>query len=242
MERGKLLYEGKAKQVYATADPDLVIQHFKDDATAFNAQKRGTIESKGVVNCKMSEIFFTFLEGRGVRTHFVERLSDRDMLVRRLEIVPVEVVVRNIIAGSLAKRIGRPEGEALPNAILEFFYKDDALGDPMINESHITTFGWATRDEIAQISELALTINRHLVEFLDERNVLLVDGKMEFQGGRYPRYTSTRKIDDVVVRMAWLRHNGWTAVVMMPEAAWDEIAPGAEALLESLRLKAPDSK
>jgi len=180
MERGKLLYEGKAKQVYATADPDLVIQHFKDDATAFNAQKRGTIESKGVVNCKMSEIFFTFLEGRGVRTHFVERLSDRDMLVRRLEIVPVEVVVRNIIAGSLAKRIGRPEGEALPNAILEFFYKDDALGDPMINESHITTFGWATRDEIAQISELALTINRHLVEFLDERNVLLVDGKMEF--------------------------------------------------------------
>jgi phosphoribosylaminoimidazole-succinocarboxamide synthase len=180
MKRGELLYEGKAKQVYATDDPDLVIQHFKDDATAFNAQKRGTIESKGVVNCKMSEIFFTFLEGRGVPTHFVQRLSDRDMLVRRLEIVPVEVVVRNIVAGSLAKRVGRPEGEALPGAILEFYYKDDALGDPMINESHITTFGWATRAEMAQISEMALAINRHLVEFLDERNVLLVDGKLEF--------------------------------------------------------------
>jgi phosphoribosylaminoimidazole-succinocarboxamide synthase len=180
MERGQLLYEGKAKQVYATGDPDLVIQHFKDDATAFNAQKRGTIESKGIVNCKMSEVFFTFLEGRGVRTHFVERLSDRDMLVRRLDIVPVEVVVRNIIAGSLSTRVGRPEGEALPGAILEFYYKDDALGDPMINESHITTFGWATRDEIAQISEMALAINRHLVEFLDARNVLLVDGKLEF--------------------------------------------------------------
>jgi phosphoribosylaminoimidazole-succinocarboxamide synthase len=180
MERRELLYEGKAKQVYATDDPDLVIQHFKDDATAFNAQKRGTIEAKGVVNCKMSETFFMYLKGRGVFTHFVRRLSDRDMLVRRLDIVPVEVVVRNVIAGSLAKRVGRPEGEPLSQAIVEFYYKDDALGDPMINEWHITAFGWATRPEIAQMVDLAIATNAHLVEFLDARGVLLVDGKFEF--------------------------------------------------------------
>jgi phosphoribosylaminoimidazole-succinocarboxamide synthase len=180
METRELLYEGKAKRVYTTDDADLVIQHFKDDATAFNAQKRGTIASKGMLNCKMSEAFFTYLEGRGIHTHFVRRLSERDMLVRRLDIVPVEVVVRNVVAGSLAKRVGRPEGERLPGPILEFYYKDDALGDPMINESHITTFGWATRAELEQISELALATNRHLVEFLDGRGILLVDGKFEF--------------------------------------------------------------
>jgi phosphoribosylaminoimidazole-succinocarboxamide synthase len=180
MERGELLYEGKAKQVYATADADLVIQHFKDDATAFNAQKRGTIHSKGILNNMMSESFFTYLEERGVPTHFVKRLSDRDMLVRRLDIVPVEVVVRNIVAGSLAQRLGQAEGGMLPEPIVEFFYKNDALGDPMINQWHITVFGWARRAELDRIVELALMINRLLVGFLDSRGILLVDGKYEF--------------------------------------------------------------
>lgn len=180
MERGELLYEGKAKRVHATADPNLVIQYFKDDATAFNAQKRGTIASKGILNCRMSETFFRHLEAAGVPTHFVERLSDREMLVRRLEIVPIEVVVRNVIAGSLAQRVGRPEGQLLPRTVVEFYYKDDALGDPMINEWHVAAFEWATRPELERIVELALAVNRSLQALLDERGVILVDGKYEF--------------------------------------------------------------
>jgi phosphoribosylaminoimidazole-succinocarboxamide synthase len=128
----------------------------------------------------MSEAFFTYLEGRGVPTHFVRRLSDRDMLVRRLEIVPVEVVVRNVVAGSLAQRIGEAEGRALPEPIVEFYYKNDALGDPMVNQWHIAVFGWARRDELDRIVELALTTNRLLGGFLDTRGILLVDGKYEF--------------------------------------------------------------
>ena len=180
MRRGEPLYTGKAKILYAAEDPALLIQHFKDDATAFNAQKRGTITAKGILNCKMSETFFTYLASRGVRTHFVRTLSDRDMLVRRLDIVPVEVVVRNIIAGSLAKRVGRPEGELLSKPIVEFYYKNDDLGDPMINEWHAASFGWATRAELEKMAEDALVINDHLREFLDDRGILLVDGKFEF--------------------------------------------------------------
>src|SRR5262249_45470774 len=137
MDRGELLYEGKAKQVYRTSDPALLIQHFKDDATAFNAQKRGTILDKGIVNNRISEVLFGVLEQHGVATHFVRRISDRDMLVRACEIVKIEVVARNVIAGSLATRLGRPEGEVLTEPVLEHYLKDDALGDPLINDWHI---------------------------------------------------------------------------------------------------------
>ena len=180
MDRGELLYEGKAKQVYRTSDADLLIQHFKDDATAFNAQKRGTIVDKGVLNNRMSEVLFKFLEAEGVTTHFVRRLSDRDMLIRACEIVKVEVVARNIIAGSLAKRLGRAEGEHLPEPILEYYYKDDALDDPMINDWHIRLLKLATPQEMSVINEAALRVNALLREYLDKRDIVLVDMKLEF--------------------------------------------------------------
>jgi phosphoribosylaminoimidazole-succinocarboxamide synthase len=180
MEQRELLYEGKAKQVYRTSDPDLLIQHFKDDATAFNAQKRGTIVDKGILNNRMSEVLFRFLEEQGVATHLVRRLSDRDMLIRSCEIVKIEVVARNIIAGSLSKRLGRPEGEPLPEPILEHYYKDDALGDPLINDWHIRFMKLATAAEVSTINETALRVNAFLREYLDARGIVLVDMKLEF--------------------------------------------------------------
>ncbi len=180
MEKRELIYEGKAKKLYTTDDPDLLIQYFKDDATAFNAKKRGTIEDKGVINNRMSEIFFGLLEREGVRSHFVERLSDRDMLVKRLEIVPVETVVRNIVAGSLAKRLGLEEGGDLPRPIVEYYYKSDPLDDPLIIEDHIYAFGYATEAELAKIRSMVLEVNAVLRRFLDARGILLVDAKFEF--------------------------------------------------------------
>jgi phosphoribosylaminoimidazole-succinocarboxamide synthase len=180
MERRELLYEGKAKQVYRTADPDFLVQHFKDDATAFNAQKRGTIVSKGIVNNRTSEVFFRLLEEQGVATHFVRRLSDRDMLIRTCEIVKIEVVVRNIIAGSLAKRLGREEGELLPEPVIEHYLKDDALGDPLINDWHIRMLKLAAAADVQAINETALKVNAILREFLDARQIVLVDMKLEF--------------------------------------------------------------
>ena len=178
--RLEMFYEGKAKKLYSTSDPDLVIAYFKDDATAFNAKKRGTIEQKGVINNQMSELFFTLLERHGVQTHFVRRLNDRDMLCKRLDIVPVETVVRNVVAGSMAKRLGREEGENLPWPIVEYYYKSDPLDDPLILPEHALAFGWATQDELDQIRLLALKVNKVLSEFLDQRGVLLVDFKLEF--------------------------------------------------------------
>jgi len=180
MKKAELLYEGKAKQVYATDNPDYVIQYFKDDATAFNAKKRGTIVSKGVLNNQMSETFFRLLEREGVPTHFVERLSDREMLVKRLQIIPVETVVRNIIAGSLAKRLGLEEGTALSQPILEYFYKSDPLDDPMINASTAIALGMATPAELQRVDELALKTNEVLRTFLESKGLLLVDMKLEF--------------------------------------------------------------
>jgi phosphoribosylaminoimidazole-succinocarboxamide synthase len=180
MEKRELIYEGKAKKLYTTDDPDLLIQYFKDDATAFNAKKRGTIEDKGVLNNRMSEIFFGLVEGEGVHTHFVERLSDREMLVKRLDIVPVETVVRNIVAGSLAKRMGLEEGGDLPHPIVEYYYKSDPLDDPMINEDHIDVFKLATPAEMATIRKMVLKVNEVLRRFLDGRGILLVDAKFEF--------------------------------------------------------------
>jgi phosphoribosylaminoimidazole-succinocarboxamide synthase len=180
MERGELLYEGKAKRVYRTLDPDRLIQHFKDDATAFNAQKRGTIVSKGIVNNRISEVLFRLLERDGVATHFVERLSDRDMLIRACQIVKIEVVVRNVIAGSLAARLGRPEDEALPEPILEHYLKDDALGDPLINDWHIRFLRLASPEELAAINATALRVNAILRPYLEAREIVLVDFKLEF--------------------------------------------------------------
>jgi phosphoribosylaminoimidazole-succinocarboxamide synthase len=180
MEKRDLIYEGKAKRVYTTDNPDLVIQYFKDDATAFNAKKRGTIVSKGIINNELSETFFRLLEGEGVPTHFVERLNEREMLVKRLDIIPVETVVRNIIAGSLAKRLGLEEGKTLPAPIVEYYYKNDALDDPMINQWHVTVLGMATERELQTLTDMALKINTVLRAFLERRGILLVDFKLEF--------------------------------------------------------------
>jgi phosphoribosylaminoimidazole-succinocarboxamide synthase len=180
MKRGEPFYEGKAKILYATDDPDLIIQHFKDDATAFNAQKRGTIRQKGIVNNRISEVLFRLLEKEGVPTHLVRRLDDRDMLVRRLQIIPIEVIVRNVVAGSMAKRLGLEEGLQLPRPVLEHCYKSDSLGDPMINASHILSLGWATEAELEEIESLSLRVNGILKSFFDQRNLILVDFKLEF--------------------------------------------------------------
>ena len=179
-EKCEMFYEGKAKKLYTTSNPDLVIQYFKDDATAFNAKKRGTIEDKGVVNNRMSELFFTLLERNGVRTHWVRRLNDREMLTKRLDIIPVETVVRNIVAGSMAKRLGLEEGIDLKRPLVEYYYKSDPLDDPIIYAEHAVEFGWATEPEIATIKSLALKVNDVLRKFLDERDVILVDFKLEF--------------------------------------------------------------
>jgi phosphoribosylaminoimidazole-succinocarboxamide synthase len=180
MEKRELIYEGKAKRVYTTDNPDLVIQYFKDDATAFNAKKRGTIVSKGILNNEISETFFRLLEREGVPTHFVERLNDREMLVKRLDIIPVETVVRNIIAGSLARRLGLEEGKSLPEPIVEYYYKSDPLDDPMINQWHVTVLGMATAAELKTLTDMALKINAVLRGFLESKGILLVDGKLEF--------------------------------------------------------------
>jgi len=180
MKKGEPFYEGKAKILYATDDPDLIIQYFKDDATAFNAQKKGTIQEKGIMNNKISEVLFRYLESRGIPTHFVQRLNDREMLVRRLQIIPVEVIVRNVIVGSLAKRLGLEEGGSLSTPVLEHCYKSDALGDPMINEFHIRALGWATDQEIKEIEKLSFRVNELLKDFFAQRNLILVDFKLEF--------------------------------------------------------------
>lgn len=178
------LYEGKAKKVFKTSDDALYMVEYKDDATAFNGEKRGTIEGKGVINNKMSAMLFKELEKQGVETHLVEFVDDTHQLVKRVEIVPLEVIARNVIAGSLSKRVGRPEGEVLPQPILEFSYKNDDLGDPMINRFHATALGLATDEEIDNIIAQALKINELLQAIFDKANLVLVDFKLEL--GRTP--------------------------------------------------------
>lgn len=178
------LYEGKAKKVFKTSDDALYMVEYKDDATAFNGEKRGTIEGKGVINNKMSTMLFKELEKQGIETHLVEFVDDTHQLVKRVEIVPLEVIARNVIAGSLSKRVGRPEGEVLPQPILEFSYKNDDLGDPMINRFHATALGLATDEEIDNIIAQALKINELLQAIFDKANLVLVDFKLEF--GRTP--------------------------------------------------------
>ncbi len=180
MARRRILYEGKAKVLYAGPEPGTLVQHFKDDATAFNAEKRDTVEGKGVLNNRISEYVFSHLNEIGVPTHFIKRLNMREQLVHEVEIIPVEVVVRNIAAGSITKRLGVEEGTRLPRSIIEFFYKSDELGDPMISEEHITAFGWANPQEIDDMMSLAIRINDFLGGMFAAIGIRLVDFKLEF--------------------------------------------------------------
>ncbi|WP_457567424.1 phosphoribosylaminoimidazolesuccinocarboxamide synthase [Desulfurobacterium sp.] len=180
MKKGKLLYEGKAKALYETDSDNLLIQYFKDDTTAFDGVKKEQLEEKGIINCAISTKIFEFLEKNGIKTHFVEKLSPREMLVKRCEIIPVEVVVRNIAAGSFSRRYGVKEGTPLKEPLVEFFYKSDELHDPMVCPNHVYLFGWATRDELAHMAKEALRINELLKNFFDAIDITLVDFKLEF--------------------------------------------------------------
>ena len=180
MEKRELMYEGKAKKVFKTDDADAVIVSYKDDATAFNGQKKGTIVGKGVVNNKMSNYLMQMLEKNGVKTDYVEELNDRETVLKKVEIVPLEVIVRNKAAGSFSKRLGVAEGTELKCPILEFCYKDDALGDPMVNEYHVLAMGYATREELDTITSMTFRINDLLKEFFAKTGVELIDFKLEF--------------------------------------------------------------
>ena len=180
MEKKEQLYEGKAKKVFATEDPNLVIVSYKDDATAFNGLKKGTIAGKGVVNNRMTNYMFKMLEKAGVPTHYVEELNDRETVVKKVSIVPLEVIVRNVAAGSFSKRMGVEEGSALKCPILEFSYKNDDLGDPFINDYYALALGLATKEEIDLITKYTFLINDFMVDFFKKLNIDLIDFKIEF--------------------------------------------------------------
>lgn len=183
MEKLELLYEGKAKKVYTTEDPDVLIVDYKDDATAFNGIKKGTITGKGAINNRMTNFMFQMLEKAGIPTHYVKELSDRETAVKKVEIVPLEVIVRNVAAGSFSKRLGIEEGFKLLAPTLEFSYKDDDLGDPMINDYFAIAIGAATREEIDKITEYAFKINEIMKDYFLTKDIDLIDFKLEF--GRY---------------------------------------------------------
>jgi phosphoribosylaminoimidazole-succinocarboxamide synthase len=180
MNRRRRIYEGKAKVLYEGPEPGTLVQHFKDDATAFNNKKHALIDGKGVLNNRISEYIFQRLGDIGVPTHFMRRLNMREQLIREVEIIPLEVVVRNVAAGSLAERLGLEEGMQLPRSIIEFYYKNDKLNDPMVSEEHVTAFGWATPQEIDEVMTLALRINDFLVGLFLGIGIRLVDFKVEF--------------------------------------------------------------
>ncbi|MBR2773514.1 MAG: phosphoribosylaminoimidazolesuccinocarboxamide synthase [Selenomonadaceae bacterium] len=183
MIKGNLLYEGKAKSVFETDNPNELLIYFKDDATAFNGEKHGTIEGKGIINNKLSEFFFKQLKDRGVKSHFVEKIGEREMIVKRLDMIKLEVVVRNIVAGSLVKRLGLEEGTPLTVPVVEYYYKSDELGDPMLNRWHIMALDLAKIDELNQMEHVALSVNNILRDLLRAKNVDLIDFKLEF--GRF---------------------------------------------------------
>ncbi|NLC17435.1 MAG: phosphoribosylaminoimidazolesuccinocarboxamide synthase [Clostridiales bacterium] len=179
----KLIYEGKAKKVYQTQDPDIVMVEYKDDATAFNGLKKGVIIGKGAVNNKVSNHLFKLLEKHGIPTHYEKEISDTQTLVKKVQIIPIEVIVRNIAAGSLCKRLGLPEGAKLKSTVLEYCYKNDQLGDPMINDYHIKALGLATDEELDAIAKYSLLTNQILADYLKDLNIELIDFKLEF--GRF---------------------------------------------------------
>lgn len=179
MARRKKLYEGKAKILYEGPEPGTLVQYFKDDTTAFNAEKKQVVDGKGVLNNRLSEYFMTGLNGIGVPTHFLKRLNMREQLIRSVEIIPLEVVVRNIAAGSMSSRLGMPEGTALPRPIIEFYYKDDALNDPLVTEEHIIAFGWASQQDLDDMVALALRVNDFMSGVMLAVGIKLVDFKIE---------------------------------------------------------------
>ncbi|MFA5059576.1 MAG: phosphoribosylaminoimidazolesuccinocarboxamide synthase [Candidatus Omnitrophota bacterium] len=183
MDKKAKIYEGKAKILYETDAPDQLIQYFKDDATAFNAAKKGTIQDKGIVNNKISTKIFEYLQSNGIPTHFIKFLNDREMLVKRVKIVPLEVIVRNVAAGSLSRLLNIKEGTVLKCPVLEFCYKEDSLGDPLINEYHVLALGYATQEEVDAIKNYTFKINELMKKFFDSMGIDLVDFKLEF--GRY---------------------------------------------------------
>ncbi len=180
MKKGSMIYEGKAKQLFETEDKDKVLVHYKDDATAFNGVKKGQIHDKGIVNNTVTSLIFQLLEKEDIPTHFIDRISDREQLCRKVDIIPLEVIVRNVIAGSMAKRLAIPEGTEIPNTIFEICYKKDELGDPLINDHHAVALGAATYDELDEIYSLTGRINRILVDFFASLGLKLVDFKLEF--------------------------------------------------------------
>lgn len=180
IQQTDFLYEGKAKQIYATNEPDKVIIHYKDDATAFNAQKKGQVADKGILNNQITEIIFNFLESKGIKTHFIKRLNERDQLCKKVAILPLEVIVRNIVAGSMAQRLDIPEGTQPTNTIFDLCYKRDDLGDPLINDHHAVALGAATYEELDYIYRVTAQINDLLKEHFLKEDILLVDFKIEF--------------------------------------------------------------
>ncbi|MBS4803926.1 MAG: phosphoribosylaminoimidazolesuccinocarboxamide synthase [Clostridium sp.] len=183
MERLEMMYEGKAKKIYATDKADEVIVYYKDDATAFNGEKKGQIEEKGVLNNSITSMLFEMLNENGIKTHFIEKLSEREQLCKKVEIVPLEVIVRNVAAGSMAKRLGLQEGFELKTTVFELSYKDDDLGDPLINDFHAVGIGATTFEELEKIYAMTAKINDLLKEFFAKQNIRLIDFKLEF--GRY---------------------------------------------------------
>lgn len=183
MEKKEMIYEGKAKKVYSTDNCDNVVVYYKDDATAFNGEKKGQIESKGILNNAITSLMFEMLEKEGIKTHFIKKLNDREQLCKKVEILPLEVIVRNTAAGSMAKRLGLNEGYELKTTVFEICYKNDALGDPLINDYHAVSIGIATFDELKQIYAMTEKINTILKEFFKNQNIRLVDFKLEF--GKY---------------------------------------------------------
>lgn len=180
MKKGKQIYEGKAKKLYETDEKDFYIQEFKDDATAFDATKRGTIKGKGIVNNKISAKLFELLEKNGIKTHFVKLLSDREMLIKRLKIIPIEVTIRNVVAGGMAKMLGLEEGIGLKEPVLEYHYKNDKLHDPLFNEYHIKALGLAADEELKIIKSYSFKINKVLKDFFSKKGLDLIDFKLEF--------------------------------------------------------------
>ena len=180
VEKKEMLYEGKAKKMFLTSDPDVIWIEYKDDATAFDGKKKGTIVGKGHLNNEISSIFFTMLSEQGVKNHFIEKVSDTEQLVKKNTILPLEVIVRNVAAGALAKRLGLPEGTELKKTVLEYCYKSDELGDPMINEYHIATLDLATPEQLKFIADTSFKVNEILREYLLKRNIKIIDFKLEY--------------------------------------------------------------
>ncbi len=176
---GTKLYEGKAKILFTTDDPNILLSRYKDDATAFNALKKGTIANKGEMNCAIASHIFQYLEKQSIATHFIQQVSPNEMQVAAVQILPIEVVVRNIAAGSICKRLGLPQGQELKQPLVEFFYKNDDLGDPLITDAHVAMLELATPEQVIQLKQLALDINHHLQEFFDRCSLILVDFKVE---------------------------------------------------------------